>query len=287
MKSTNAITGKVQAVVFDWAGTTVDYGCFAPVQVFVEVFRKRGIEITIEEAREPMGLLKIDHIRALLNMDRISNSWMDAFNQRTNEEDVKSLYMDFEHLLFKVLEDYAKPIPGVIDLVKTLRLQDIKIGTTTGYTREMIDVVAQKAKKWGYEPDSIVASCEVPTGRPAPWMCYQTALKLQVYPLSEMVKVGDTINDIKEGLHAGMWTVGVLKGSSEIGLSEQEINQLDADDLKERMKKAKDRFLDAGADFVIDEIGHLLGVVEEINSMLAATNISFHKAGQLARVTRS
>lgn len=275
LESTNELNGKVQAVIFDWAGTTVDYGCFAPVQVFVEVFSIRGIDITIEEARKPMGLLKIDHIRELLKMTRISNLWVTAFGKEPNEKDVNALYRDFEDLLFKVLQNYAKPVPGLIELVSSLRQQGIKIGSTTGYTREMIDVVAGEAKKWGYQPDSIVASSEVPTGRPDPWMCFQTAINLQVYPLSKIVKVGDTISDIKEGIHAGMWTVGVLKGGSEIGLSEQEINEMDPYELKKRMKNAENRFLNAGADFVIDEIGDLLEIIDRINYRLTEKKDAF------------
>ena len=36
-----AYAGPVRAVVFDWAGTTVDYGSRAPVAAFAEVFRRR------------------------------------------------------------------------------------------------------------------------------------------------------------------------------------------------------------------------------------------------------
>ncbi|PCD08247.1 phosphonoacetaldehyde hydrolase [Peribacillus simplex] len=259
---------EVQAVIFDWAGTTVDYGCFAPVQAFVEIFRIRGIDITIKEAREPMGLLKMDHIMELLKMKRISNLWSAKFGKEPDERDLNSLYKDFEALLFKVLKDNAKPIPGVIELVSRLRQQGIKIGSTTGYTREMINIVKEEAEKWGYQPDSIVASTEVPTGRPAPWMCFKTAMNLQVYPLSKIVKVGDTISDIKEGISAGMWTVAVLKGGSEIGLSEAEISEMDAYDLQKRMKHAENRFLNAGADFVIDEIGDLLEIIDRINYRL-------------------
>ncbi|MFF2455557.1 phosphonoacetaldehyde hydrolase [Peribacillus simplex] len=258
----------VQAVIFDWAGTTVDYGCFAPVQAFVEIFRIRGIDITIKEAREPMGLLKMDHIMELLKMKRISNLWIAKFGKEPDERDLKSLYRDFEDLLFKVLKENAKPIPGVIELISRLRQQGIKIGSTTGYTREMIDVVKQEAEKWGYQPDSIVASNEVPAGRPAPWMCFKTAMNLEVYPLSKIVKVGDTISDIKEGISAGMWTVAVLKGGSEIGLSEAEINEMDPYERQKRMKHAENRFWNAGADFVIDEIGDLLEIIDRINYRL-------------------
>ncbi|MFJ7755261.1 phosphonoacetaldehyde hydrolase [Peribacillus muralis] len=260
--------GEVQAVIFDWAGTTVDYGCFAPVQAFVETFRIRGIDITIEEAREPMGLAKLEHIRIILGMNRIHNLWNAAFGKEPDEKDVHALYRDFEGMLFKVLKNHAKPVPGAVELVSRLRRQGIKIGSTTGYTREMIDVVAAEAKKWGYKPDSIVTSAEVPSGRPAPWMCLQTAMNLQVYPLSKMVKVGDTVSDIEEGIFAGMWTVGVLKGSSEIGLSEQETKEMDPYQLQARMKRAENRFLNAGADFVIDEIGDLWEIIDRINHRL-------------------
>ena len=61
----------IEAVIFDWAGTTVDYRCFAPVQVFTEVFTNAGVAPTSQEVREPMGMLKWDHIRTMLEMPRI------------------------------------------------------------------------------------------------------------------------------------------------------------------------------------------------------------------------
>ena len=68
-----------ECVIFDWAGTTVDYGCFAPVQAFVEVFKHYGIEPTMEEVREPMGMLKIDHIRTMLNNVKIPPVAVEVF----------------------------------------------------------------------------------------------------------------------------------------------------------------------------------------------------------------
>ena len=52
---------KPQLVIFDWAGTTVDYGCFAPVNAFALAFQKFGVTPTVEEIRAPMGMLKRDH----------------------------------------------------------------------------------------------------------------------------------------------------------------------------------------------------------------------------------
>ena len=71
---------KIEAVIFDWAGTTVDYGCFAPVQAFITAFEEYGITPTFDEVREPMGMLKRDHIRTMRNgngcMEKISQKKM-------------------------------------------------------------------------------------------------------------------------------------------------------------------------------------------------------------------
>lgn len=64
----------IQGVIFDWAGTTVDFGCFAPVSAFVEAFRKAGIDVTLEETRAPMGKLKIEHIRTMLAMPALDRA---------------------------------------------------------------------------------------------------------------------------------------------------------------------------------------------------------------------
>ena len=82
---------KIKAVIFDWAGTTVDFGCMAPVQAFVEVFKEFGIEPTMEEVREPMGMLKIDHIRTMLKMGRIRNLWIEKYGKEPEEEDAQKL----------------------------------------------------------------------------------------------------------------------------------------------------------------------------------------------------
>ena len=53
----------VKAVIFDWAGTLVDFGSIAPVIALSELFAKHGVSLTADEVRAPMGLLKRDHIR--------------------------------------------------------------------------------------------------------------------------------------------------------------------------------------------------------------------------------
>ncbi|WP_103106644.1 phosphonoacetaldehyde hydrolase [Brevibacillus reuszeri] len=260
----------MKAVVFDWAGTMVDYGCFAPLAVFLQVFKNRGIELSAEEAREPMGMLKRDHIQALCRMERVAGLWQEKYGRLPDESDVDALYADFEPMLMETLHQYATPVPGAIQLVERLRSQGLKIGSTTGYTREMMAVVTKAAKEQGYAPDVLVTPSDMPAGRPYPWMCYQNAILLDVYPMSEMVKVGDTTSDMKEGRNAGMWTVGVLKGGSELGLAQEEVAHMAADELEERMAKTSERLRAAGAHYVIEEIGLLDEVLEKIKLRQAA-----------------
>lgn len=258
----------IKAVIFDWAGTTVDYGCFAPLAVFIQVFKNRGIELTVEEAREPMGMLKRDHIQTLCRMERVAALWKEKYGRTPDESDVDELYADFEPMLMETLHQYATPVPGAVELAEGLREAGIKIGSTTGYTREMMEVVKAAAKQQGYAPDVLVTPSDTPAGRPYPWMCYQNAILLDVYPMKHMVKVGDTTSDMKEGRNAGMWTVGVIKGSSELGLSLEEVQSMPQDLLEAKMAHTAERLLAAGAHYVIDEIGKLDDVLKKINKQL-------------------
>lgn len=262
------MTNNIKGIIFDWAGTTVDYGCFAPVQVFREVFYNRNVEITYEEARAPMGLLKIDHIRAICDMDRVKEEWISVHGKAPTKKDVERLYEDFEPMLFSILEHYAEPLPHVLDTMNTLRNAGIAIGSTTGYTEEMMHVIAREAQHQGYEPDHIVTSTEAPAGRPYPWMCYMNAMRMNVYPMKQMIKVGDTVTDIKEGLNAGMWSVATILGSSTLGLSKESVETMEQDNLSERMEAARKKLYDAGAHFVLDDISELPALIDHINKKL-------------------
>ncbi len=254
----------IKAVIFDWAGTAVDYGCFAPVATFINVFRGKGVDITEEEVRKPMGLPKIDHIKALCSMDRIVSAWQKVHGTKPAENDINALYDNFESLLFSILPSYATPIPGVVELVAGLRKRGIAIGSTTGYTKQMITIVSQEAKKYGYVPDCIVTPNDVPAGRPYPFMCFMNAARLGVYPFKSIVKVGDTISDIQEGVNAGIWSVGIIKGGSELGLKNEQVLKMNPSELLHKMNNVRDKFYAAGAHYVIDSITELDKVVELI-----------------------
>ena len=261
--------GPVKGVVLDWAGTTVDFGCIGPVSAFMEVFANRSIEVTTAEAREPMGLMKKDHIRAMIRTGSVATRWREAFGRDPDEADVQAMYLELEPLMISTIAEHAEPVPGLHGAVESMRRSEIKIGSSTGYTRPMMDILVPEAEKRGYRPDSVVCSSDVPRGRPYPYMCYQNAINLDVYPFEAMVKIGDTLADIQEGLTACMWTVAVTRTSSDLGLSEAEAAALPPGELARRMRIIKERFLSAGAHYVIEDIGGAPGVIEEINQLLA------------------
>jgi phosphonoacetaldehyde hydrolase len=252
----------------DWAGTAVDFGCFAPVGAFIKAFEEKGIHPTNEEIRLPMGKAKVEHIRALLEMERIRSQFAAVYHREWNADDVMEINKSFERNLFLTLAQYATPLPGVVETMALLRGQGIKIGSTTGYTRAMMDIVQPEAAKRGYCVDSCVTPDGLPAGRPAPFMIFRNMINLNVQHPDCVVKVGDTIEDIREGLHAKVHVVGVIRGSSELGLSADEIEKLPPVELAERINAAGDRMLQAGAHHVIDTIEELPLLIHIINSSL-------------------
>ncbi len=249
----------------DWAGTAIDFGCFAPLNVFLKVFAEKNLEISYRQAREPMGLLKVDHIKALLNMPEVAAQFHSLYGRAWTEEDVQEIYGSFEKHLFASLKDFTDPIPGVIDVIAELRSRGIRIGSTTGYTQEMMDIVRPEAARKGYEVDNLVTPGSVPAGRPAPYMIYRNMIDLAIPSVDQVVKVGDTIADIREGLNAKVCTIGVVTGSNELGLTEAEYAAMPAEELSALKEEVRSRMLAAGAHYVLDTLSELPACLDEID----------------------
>ena len=258
----------VKGVIFDWAGTIVDYGCMAPVIAFVEAFRKRDVHITIEEARIPMGLAKKEHVRVISEFDNVRSQWRKIHSRYPEAADIDDIYSDLEPALASIVSKYSNPVPGLLELAEALRNKGIKIGTTTGYVKSMMDNVVPIAVNYGFNPDCIVNSSDVKEGRPKPWMIFLNASQLDIYPLSSMIKIGDTVADVEEGLNAGLWTIGLTKSGNEVGYSYEEINTVDKNLLNSKIEKAKHKLLSAGAHFVCDGIWDCLPVIEVIDNLI-------------------
>ena len=259
---------RVVGVIFDWAGTTVDFGSLAPVRTLERVFGEAGVPIEEEEARHDMGIAKRDHIAALLAMPRIQNEWAKVRGRPANANDLDVLYERFMPLQFECLQRYSNVIGGVPQVVENLRIRGIKIGSTTGYTRAMLDLLAAEAAKQGYSPDCSLTPEEGGAGRPYPFMIYAAAIKMQLYPLGAIIKVGDTASDIKEGLNAGVWSVGVAGTGNGIGLSEENFKALSDEEKSVKLRKARADLQLAGAHYVIDTLADLPAVVTAVEAHL-------------------
>ncbi|CAN5889076.1 phosphonoacetaldehyde hydrolase [soil metagenome] len=261
---TATISKPIQALIFDWAGTTIDHGSRAPVEVFVEVFRRQGIDLTTAEARGPMGMSKREHIAALLNLPRVVEAWRTSKGKDPAEADINRLYDDFLPLQRETIARHSQVIAGVPEVIAECRRRGLKIGSTTGYTHSLMEVAAPIAREQGFNPDVIVCSDDVPKGRPAPWMIFRAAEQLGVYPMSTVVVVDDTLVGIEAGWNAGAWTVGVTRTGNALGLSEADLAQLDEADRQTRLAAATAHFREAGAHQVIESVADLLPVLDTL-----------------------
>jgi phosphonoacetaldehyde hydrolase len=263
-----AYRGPVQAVLLDWAGTTMDFGCIAPAVVFALVFERRGVPITMDEARAPMGAHKRVHIQKITQLDAVRARWHEVHGRPPADDDVDAMFEDFVPLQLECLSQYSELIPGTLEAVAALRQRGIRIGSTTGYTTEMTAINLRDAERQGYRPDSTVSASEMPAGRPYPFMCLQNAINLQVDCVAACIKVDDTIPGVEEGLNAGMWSVGLAVSGNEVGLSLADWQALPADEQKVKRERAYRRMLQSGAHYVVDTIADLLPCVDDIEARL-------------------
>lgn len=260
---------RIKAVVFDWAGTMIDHGSRAPMGAFVKVFSQFDVPLTVEEARRPMGLPKWDHIRALVSDPGIAERWRKAHGRLPDDRDVDRVYEVFVPLNAAVVTDYSDLVPGAAELAAELRARGIRIGSTTGYTRDIMQQLLPVAAAQGYAPDNLVCAGDLPAGRPTPLMMYKCFVDLGVWPAHAVVKVDDTDPGIAEGLAAGCWTVGVAMSGNAVGLSLEELNALPEAERAGRRSRAVRELTLAGAHYVIDSVADLAPILDLIEGRLA------------------
>jgi len=256
----------VQAVIFDISGTVLDYGSRGPVVAFVELFARHGVAVTEAQARGPMGAHKKDHIRAMLSDAAVAARWAEARGAAPTRDDLELLYREFTPLQVEVLKQHCDVIPGVPGVVAALRRRGIRIANTTGFDSGMIVDLIQLAEQGGYKPDLWVTPDLVGKGRPAPWMAFYAAQKLNVYPMASFVKVGDTPADIAEAHAAGMWAVSVLRHGNEVGLSQEAMEALSPEEQEDRISGARARLAAKGPHYIIESTAQLVPVVDEISA---------------------
>jgi phosphonoacetaldehyde hydrolase len=256
------MTSRIKLVIFDWAGTVVDHGCFAPLAAFTQLFAAHGVGVTMAQARAPMGLEKRDHIRAMLNDADVAAAWKSAHGCDWAEADVDMLYREFVPVQMAALDAHAELVPGALDTLDLLKRRGIKTAGTTGYFEIAARRIEELAASQGFKLDANAWGGPGQAGRPAPWMIYKNMEALSIYPPSSVLKIGDTLHDIAEGLNAGATSVGVLRASSDIGLNQADYDALDETERSDRLESAAQKMRVAGAHYVIEslkELRNLLG----------------------------
>ncbi|CAF3206871.1 unnamed protein product [Rotaria sp. Silwood2] len=237
---------RLQAAILDWAGTVVNF----------------------EEARGPMGIGKQDHIRTLCNQTAIAERFHHRFGRLPNDTDVNEIYKEFMSLQVAKVGEYSALILGALDAIAKLRQAGLKIGSTSGYPKEVMEKLAQQAAAIGYTPDCIIATDEVPKGRPSPAQALANVIALRIDNVAACIKVDDTVPGILEGLSAGMWTVALRFSSNLLGLTWNEYSALSSDRLSVEHERIDKLFAPSKPHYIIDTIVDLPSIITDINTRL-------------------
>ena len=253
------MTIPLQAVIFDWAGTMVDFGSCAPMATFVEIFARHGVTISIAEARAPMGLPKIAHFRALGANTAIAARWQAVHGRTFTDADAQQMLEAFVPATMAAVRATSVLIPGALAAVTDARRRGMTVGSNTGYTRAIMDVLAPLAAAQGYTPDCIICSDDTKSGRPGPLMLYKAFVDLGVWPASACVKVDDTVPGIAEGLAAGTWTVGLSVSGNAFGATLEEFAIMPPAEINRRRKAAAAELEAAGA--------HVIGIATHTRAL--------------------
>lgn len=260
---------QLQAAILDWAGTVVDFGSFAPTQIFVEAFAEFDVEVSIDEARGPMGMGKWDHIRTLCDVPEIAERYRKVFGRTPTDDDVTAIYERFMPLQIEKIAVHSALIPGALDTLTGLRKDGLKIGSCSGYPKVVMDKVVELAARNGYVADHVVATDETPNGRPWPAQALANVIALGIDDVAACVKVDDTVPGILEGRRAGMWTVALVCSGNALGLTWEQYQALSAEKLEQERKRIHTLFEGSRPHYLIDTINELPEVVADINRRLA------------------
>ena len=261
----------VKAVVFDWAGTMVDFGCMAPVEALIEVFAGEGVQLSDAEARRDMGKAKHDHLTAIMTSSAVAARWLAQKDAPPMAADIERLYQKLVPAMTAAAARASVLIPGAAETAAALAGLGVKIGSGTGYTREMMAEILASAAQGGYAPEVVVCAGETPSGRPAPLMTWKALIALDAWPAQACIKVDDAAVGIEEGRLAGCWTVGLSASGNGVGMGRDAFLALSAEERRIRVAAAEVPLREAGADFIIEDVSQLMPVVQEIARRITAS----------------
>ncbi|MCP4149429.1 MAG: phosphonoacetaldehyde hydrolase [bacterium] len=259
---------RIELVIFDLDGTVIDYGSCATVEAIVALFEDLGLAVTRQKIRTFMGMKKKDQLRCLMLDDDLSKQWRVIYGKPFSENDLEQMYGLFTPIQLTMLERHSLLIPGALEIQSHLHERGTKIAVTTGYSREMAEVLLYDIRRQGFSPDLAVNADDVPEGRPAPCMALNAAQQLGVCHPQNVVKIGDTSSDVAAGLNAGMWSVGITSTGNMLGLSRQEEWDLPEKERLRRLQGAWQALCAVDAHYVIENVVDAALIIGDIEDRL-------------------
>jgi phosphonatase-like hydrolase len=193
---------KIELVIFDLAGTTIDDGGVVP-DAFQDTLRSYGISVTPTELQAARGASKKSIIRNLLQ------------RRQTDGNLTEDIFLALQrNLMDRYQHGGVKPIPGAVETFQFLRSKNIKIAFTTGFDRTITDLLLHSLQ-WDRDiADAMVCSDDVVEARPAPYLIFHAMELTRVNRVNTVANVGDTLNDLHSGVNAGIaWNIGVWSGA--------------------------------------------------------------------------
>lgn len=211
-----------KAVIFDWAGTLIDPGCHAPVRAFQTAFGDWGIEVSEALVRRDMGLGKRVHTERLLAEPAVARQFEAVHGRAAAEADTEALYVAAIAAMERLAPEFAGPVPGAAAMLAALRRQGVRIGSTTGYPRRVMDQIAPLAAAEGIAPEVIVCAEEVADPRPGPGQILACLAALEIKSTDGVVKVDDSVSGLMAGRAAGCLTIAVTRSGNPLSADEIE-----------------------------------------------------------------
>jgi phosphonoacetaldehyde hydrolase len=215
-----------------------------------------------------MGQAKWQHIRAMTQQPRIAAAWQSRLGRPAAKADIDALYARFLPLQTETAARRSALIAGTLEAAAAMRARGMKLGSTSGYPRVVMDGVVARAEAQGFAVDSVVSADDTKFGRPSPFPALRALEELGVWPVEAAVKIGDTVVDIEEGLNGGLWSVGVAVSGNEVGLDLADWQALPATEQALLRRAATERLAAAGAHYVIDSIADIGAVLDAIDQRL-------------------
>jgi len=199
----------IKLVVFDIAGTTVKDDQEVS-KAFQAALKKYNYHIELNRIDPLMGYEKTLAIKQILLL--IEND-----TDKITPELISDIHKEFvqQMIRFYQYEPGIEPLPHAEETLAALRAAGIKVGINTGFSRDIADTIVTRLQ-WREKGliDYVVGSDEVELGRPHPYMIQKMMLEGGITDPLQVVKVGDTEVDVREGQNVGCkYVIAVTTGA--------------------------------------------------------------------------